>query len=348
MARARKRRRKASPPISATALTTANAAASSPGFSAGSKTDVQRGELLGRALEERDFSLFREAFLTGKGERLKALATKNLVKANPALGEALDALAQRFLDADERHRAAHAASLAEAVLALAAAARAEYAALKRSRAALDYDDLIVSTLALLDKGEASAWVLYKLDGGLDHVLIDEAQDTSPEQWAIVRRLTAEFYTGEGAQERVRTVFAVGDEKQSIFSFQGADPLEFDRNKRHFADAATEGTRHFVDVRLDVSPPLGAGSAHLRRSVFAPDAAREGVTSDGSAIAHAAHRKEAKGRVEFWPSIPAPKAPAPDVWRPVDVESRRARGAARHQDRGADQIVDRRQEHLARP
>jgi ATP-dependent helicase/nuclease subunit A len=194
---------------------------------AGKKSDAERGQLLARALEEKSFDLFREAFLTGKGELYKSLATKSLADAEPAVAQALLDMAQRFLAAEERWRAAHAASLAEAVLTLAAAARGEYARAKRARAALDYDDLIAQTLALLDKREAAAWVLYKLDGGLDHVLIDEAQDTSPEQWAIVRRLTEEFFAGEDWRARgPRTVFAVGDEKQSIFSFQGADPLEF--------------------------------------------------------------------------------------------------------------------------
>jgi ATP-dependent helicase/nuclease subunit A len=288
---------------------------------AGKKSDAERGRLLARALEEQSFDLFREAFLTGKGELYKSLATKSLTEAEPALAEALLEMAQRFLAAEERWRAAHAASLAEAVLTLAAAARGEYAKAKRARAALDYDDLIAQTLALLDKREAAAWVLYKLDGGLDHVLIDEAQDTSPEQWAIVRRLTEEFFAGEDWRARgPRTVFAVGDEKQSIFSFQGADPLEFENNRRHFAQDATEGTHAFVDVRLATSRRSAPEILSFVDRVFADPAAREGVTSDGSALAHEAHRKDAKGRVEFWPALSTPKTPEPDPWHPVDRES----------------------------
>ena len=73
---------------------------------------------------------------------------------------------------------------------------------------------------------AAAWVLFKLDGGVDHILVDEAQDTNPEQWAIIERLAEEFFAGEGASDTLRTLFAVGDEKQSIYSFQGADPSRF--------------------------------------------------------------------------------------------------------------------------
>ena len=89
-------------------------------------------------------------------------------------------------------------------------------------------------------------MLYKLDGGIEHILVDEAQDTSPEQWRIVGSLTEEFFAGKGAHDgSTRTLFAVGDEKQSIFSFQGAAPEEFGRNRRIFRDAP----RHGAGLRL---------------------------------------------------------------------------------------------------
>ena len=118
------------------------------------------------------------------------------------------------------------------------AMRRNYDAAKaRRQAALDYDDLIMRTLDLLVQRQAAPWVQYKLDGGLDHILIDEAQDTSPEQWQILRALTEEFFSREATLRRrpraPRTLFAVGDEKQSIFSFQGADPAQFDINRAHF-------------------------------------------------------------------------------------------------------------------
>ena len=106
---------------------------------------------------------------------------------------------------------------------------------KERRGLLDYDDLIDKTLSLLNNVDA-AWVHYKLDLGIDHVLIDEAQDTSDKQWEIVRRLVAEFTAGKGARDLKRTVFAVGDEKQSIFSFQDAAPKHFALMRRHFERA----------------------------------------------------------------------------------------------------------------
>ncbi len=124
-----------------------------------------------------------------------------------------------------------------------------YQAAKDRRGLLDYDDLIDKTLALLGEDRA-AWVHYKLDHGIDHVLIDEAQDTSPKQWEIIRRLTAEFFAGAGARAVKRTIFAVGDEKQSIFSFQGAAPREFDAMRAHFATLCrrVDQDLHYVPFR----------------------------------------------------------------------------------------------------
>lgn len=113
---------------------------------------------------------------------------------------------------------------------------------------MDYEDLIVLTRDLLENKSVADWVLYKLDGGIDHVLIDEAQDTSPNQWAIVKAVTEEFFNGLGAADKVRTVFAVGDRKQSIYSFQGADPREFENMRRYFAAKVS----NFDEVKLEVS------------------------------------------------------------------------------------------------
>ncbi len=127
----------------------------------------------------------------------------------------------------ERRCAARIAEDTIHALILAQAYVTAYADAKRMRGALDFADLILKTCELLTRRADAAWVLYKLDGGIDHILVDEAQDTAPEQWAILRALTSEFFAGEGAAGLrlglERTLFIVGDEKQSIYSFQGADP-----------------------------------------------------------------------------------------------------------------------------
>ena len=157
-----------------------------------------------------------------------------------------DAEAGRLETLIERRRALTTRDRTQALLQIATAAAANYRREKQERGLLDYDDLIDKTLAMLNGG-ASAWVHYKLDRGVDHVLIDEAQDTSPRQWDIVDHIISEFTSGEGARDGVvRTVFAVGDEKQSIFSFQGAAPREFDARRRGLE-------RKFVAAGLKFDP-----------------------------------------------------------------------------------------------
>ena len=162
-------------------------------------------------------------FLTDKNTPRRTVCSKGLRQAEPQLCAVLDRAQSRF-DALATQRAQLAcAEASAAVLLLADTIQAEYARAKESEAVLDYDDLILKTQALLSRAGAAAWVLFKIDGGVDHILVDEAQDTNPEQWSIIERLAEEFFAGEGASDKLRTLFAVGDEKQSIYSFQGADP-----------------------------------------------------------------------------------------------------------------------------
>jgi ATP-dependent helicase/nuclease subunit A len=290
----------------------------------GSKNDrklaAQFSAFTGRGFSTDAFRALREAFFTEQGMVRATLVTKSSSETQPRLAEYVARLAERYCVAEQRCRAARAALLAHAALTLADAVRDVYAGEKRVRGALDYNDLITQTLSLLDRKEAAAWILYKLDGGLDHVLIDEAQDTSPEQWRIVRKLTEEFFAGRGARDlfdRKRTVFAVGDEKQSIFSFQGADPSEFDINRRYFADRALAD---FVNVPLQTSRRSAPEILRFVDKVFEDPAAQVGLTSDGEPILHRIFRTEAKGRVELWSTLKPLKGPEPDPWRPVDVQS----------------------------
>ena len=307
-------------------------------LSEGGKRDAEKADALQRALaapsDTDRFDTLYDGLLTG-GELYKDYAVKALRQSRPDLLEYLIGLATRVRAAQMRCRAAKAAALAYHALTVADAMRGVYADEKRQRGVLDYDDLIAKTLELLDTRPSAAWVLYKLDGGLDHILIDEAQDTSPEQWQIVRKLTEEIFSGAGREhEQARTIFAVGDEKQSIFSFQGAEPEEFEENRKHFAER-TEGA--FADVRLETSRRSVPEVLKFVDKVFESDAAREGLSRD--AVAHVAHRKTDKGRVEIWPTLKPVKEPERDAYRmrPVDVESRDS-PVARLADQVAAQIA----------
>jgi len=291
----------------------------------GSTRDQQRAGGLERALTMElgtgAFENLLSSFMTQKGESYAELVTKKTAQARPDLLNYLLDLERRICAAEEKRRAAHAAALCDAALTVADAVRDLYTAEKRSRGVLDYDDLITETLKLLERGETAAWVLYKLDGGLDHVLVDEAQDTSPEQWAILKKLTEEFFSGAGRESgTVRTVFAVGDEKQSIFSFQGADPAQFDINRQYFAGHIQNAGLAFNYEWLKTSRRSVPEVLTFVDRVFAEEAARIGLTSLGLAIEHEALRKETKGLVEFWPSIKPDDKDEPDPWRPVDTPS----------------------------
>src|SRR5262249_19201638 len=188
-----------------------------------------------------------------------------------------------------------------ALVTIADAVISRYQATKDRRGYLDYDDLIDKTLALLGE-ERAAWVHYKLDQGIDHVLIDEAQDTSPKQWEIVRRLTSEFFAGAGARFIRRTIFAVGDEKQSIFSFQGAAPREFEVMHRSF-DALARAVKHeFRHVRFRQSFRSGPNVLGAVDEVFARPEAFAGLSADAVKTVHESLPDAAPGVVEIWETI----------------------------------------------
>ena len=134
-------------------------------------------------------------------------------------------------------------ALAGMVAALAAGLRAgqsfalAYGDAKRAAGVVDFDDLIRWAERLLLEPGMGDWVRYKLDQQTDHILVDEAQDTNERQWNIVRALALEYFAGEGASDRHRTIFTVGDYKQAIFGFQGTDPASFDVARAWFAREA---------------------------------------------------------------------------------------------------------------
>ena len=265
------------------------------------------------------FDVIGQFLLTAEGQPRKAMATKKLSDARPDLLAYLLSLQDRYCDASARRRAARAAGLAQAALTLIDAVRREYARAKRLRGMLDYDDLIAETRNLLKKRGATQWVLYKLDGGIDHLLIDEAQDTSPEQWEIVKALTDEFFSGAGRERRIlRTIFAVGDEKQSIFSFQGADPAQFDINRRYFEEKVRAAGQQLLPVPLTTSRRSVPEILGFVDAVFASENARAGLTSRGEVIEHQAHRKNDKGGIEFWPTLKPEEQDDSDPWAPVDA------------------------------
>ena len=209
------------------------------------------------------------------------------------------------LDALEKARVLH--GFAFAFLSI-------YSARKSARSVLEFEDLIRKADALLRESDMAQWVLYRLDGGIDHILVDEAQDTSPLQWDIVKALAEEIYAAATEGDGPRTVFVVGDEKQSIFSFQGADPHAFAGVKallhERLAAVETPMFEGALQCSFRSAPPI----LNLVDQVFSGDA-RGGVAGE---INHIAVDDALPGRVELWPFYEKEAAEEELPWdAPVD-------------------------------
>ena len=262
---------------------------------------------------------YLDVFLTkALAPRQDSYLVQALRKAQPDLCARLDAERARVHAWLGRQRAAETRERTLALVVVAREILARYEAAKRRRGLLDFDDLIERTHTLLARA-GSAWVLYKLDAGIDHILVDEAQDTSPRQWDVLRAITADFFTGAGQSRRVRTFFAVGDEKQSIFSFQGAKPAKFDEMRQAFETDVGRAAGRFESVPLNLSFRSTAAILDTVDKVFTIPANAQGLTTPGNApMPHVALRKGVPGLVQIWPLIGLQGSAAPDDWRlPLD-------------------------------
>lgn len=250
-----------------------------------------------------DLDMLSRALLFRDNKRLDEpkFATVPAKNARDALGEILPEF-QAFMERVSGARSSlRAAAVAKRTCALYRFGRAfidEYDARKQSRGWLDFDDLILRTRGLLHDSSMAQWVLYKLDGGIDHILVDEAQDTSPAQWAVISRLTEEFFAGMGAREVDRTLFVVGDEKQSIYSFQGADPAEFGRMHDRFERYLEDLDKPLVDSALNYS--FRSSQAILRLvDIVIGNSDKISLSLE---VGHNAFHADLPGRVDLWPFI----------------------------------------------
>jgi ATP-dependent helicase/nuclease subunit A len=260
-------------------------------------------------------------FCTKDKKRRSRLVTRAIADGNPTLAERLLAEQDRICDLLEQKNALICREKTRALLTLAHEIIARYRTEKDRRGLLDYDDLIDKTLALFRKTSA-AWVLFKLDLGINHVLIDEAQDTSPKQWEIISTLVSEFTAGAGARPVTRTLFAVGDDKQSIFSFQGAAPEKFAEMQNEFGRAFEAAELEMRALKLQTSFRSGEVILKAVDQVFAHQSAYKSLTSDSAGIPpHIALPDTAPGCVDIWPLIVPDRREKPEGWdAPFDVQS----------------------------
>jgi ATP-dependent helicase/nuclease subunit A len=248
----------------------------------------------------------RRAFFTKAGEPRKKLLLKADDTGNPGLNDLLTREQDRIVSLEEEAKASALVERSEAVLDVVAAIHARYEDEKRRHSLLDFDDLIEKLGTLFANKELGPWVQYKLDAGIDHILVDESQDTNGRQWRVVRALADEFFTGEGAIERPRSLFAVGDQKQSIYSFQGAQPVLFGDTGRDIARRAQLASKNFQAVKLHTSFRTLGSILSAVDKVCSRDDIRAALLSV-EPIGHAAARIQSGGSVTLWPPVQEEKA-----------------------------------------
>ena len=227
------------------------------------------------------------------------------------LGALLDSLNDLMARVEAGRLRRLALASAEKTLALhqfAAVFLPDYAERKAARGLLDFDDLIARARALLTDRALAAWVLFRLDGGIDHILVDEAQDTSPDQWELIENLADELTAGLGASNRLRSLFVVGDKKQSIYSFQGADVVAFDAKRDLFRDRLAGGEA----LQLQSLTHSFRSSPAVLTVVDATFTAVEQAAIGGEAR-HVAFNEALAGRVDVWPVVETAVKLEPGPW-----------------------------------
>jgi ATP-dependent helicase/nuclease subunit A len=255
----------------------------------------------------------------GKGTPRESIVTQTFARAHPERAAELCAEQLRLGALRAECKAAETFDRTRALILVASTIFERYREEKAARGIFDFEDLIEKTLRLLERSDAR-WVLYKLDSGIDHILVDEAQDTSESQWKILEELTGDFAAGRGQSQGRRTFFAVGDEKQSIFSFQGAAPHMFDKMRQKFEAHFTAGAQPFADVRLSLSFRSAPGVLSAIDKVFEHGDHKGGLVAANDVwMRHQALKHQLPGLVELWPLATAQSGEDPHAWTlPLDL------------------------------
>jgi ATP-dependent helicase/nuclease subunit A len=258
--------------------------------------------LADRLKQPRFYDQYLTSFLTQDGTIRKHLLSKKIDTSYPHIAAQVKQEAERIYDFNKQLRHLIAAHFSYALYHLAAKVNVNYQKHKEEHAMLDFDDLIIKTNHLLNTPGISPWILYKLDYQIDHILVDEAQDTNPLQWQIILKLTEDFFAGQSAREIIRTVFVVGDYKQSIYSFQGADPKLFLELKQIISEKAQLVKQRWQNISLDVSFRSCQAILDVVDAVFAPGDVSQGVHVGNQTLKHKSNRPLDGGKIEFWPLV----------------------------------------------
>lgn len=250
-------------------------------------------------------------YLSSGYPKKSARVTKPVKQSIDGFDDLFSLESARFQQAYDRFNAARTVEVTGDLLTIGLAIVDAYKTLKNERGYLDYDDLIGRANALLSSSEAAAWVLYKMDSRIDHILVDEAQDTSAPQWSVIEALTGDFFAGRTAGSEDRTIFAVGDDKQSIYSFQGAVPQMLADKEQEFRKRAENAGKRFI------SRPLALSFRSTKDVLDAVDRVFEGEleasVTGGQYELHSARRGAEPGCIVIWPRVVTETPDLPDDW-----------------------------------
>ncbi len=279
----------------------------------GSATDQKKAEQVRPFVKEdlcsQNVENYCQIFFTLTGAVRQRFASQKVIRNAPWLEEFFYNEVDKLLVIKEKLNTLKALQGSHALMVLAQKLLSLYTALKRQKSVLDFDDLIATSANLLSKDQGVSWVLYKLDGGVDHILVDEAQDTSPDQWQIVLKLAEDFFAGETARLISRTLFVVGDRKQSIYSFQGAEPDLFQHLRHFFQGKVEQAKKSWEQVSLDVSFRSCQAVLCVVDDVF------EKLSPELKST-HESFRHLDGGKVHLWPLVPHDKKQqSTDVFAP---------------------------------
>ena len=243
----------------------------------------------------------KKFFLTDSGQKRKKIVPQKIVKEGSNLYSDLERIQDLIFILDQKEKTKQLELHSKLLSMLGSAILSEYEEYKSKKGLLDYDDLIIYSSKLLKASDAKEWVLYKLDGGIDHLLVDEAQDTSFNQWQIIEALIEEFYSGDSTEAlKEKTVFVVGDEKQSIFSFQGADVQSFAKMNSELKNRMNSGGKNFQDLQLEISYRSAKEILDGVHAVFDNICKKMPGFFNESIKQLSAHRNIHSGSIEIWP------------------------------------------------
>lgn len=255
-----------------------------------------------------DLSKCRDIFLTKEGTIRKRIISRQLEIDFPEIEENIKAIACYLYSLENYKKSNDTIELTLAFCEIAQEVFRVYQCYKKNQSGLDFEDLINLSCHLLRDAEASSWVVYKLSSTLEHILIDEAQDTSIAQWDLLKELILSFVIPDFSR---RTLFVVGDIKQSIYSFQGADPSLFLNLPLFFQDHFLAQGQKWQNINLQYSYRSTPAILKVVDLVF--EAFPQGVQFDQKTVKHFSSRLDDSGKVEIWPLIEKESPESTEEW-----------------------------------